>query len=347
MSSEMIKNQHILVTGGAGFIGSHTVLVLLEAGYTVTVVDNLSNAYQESLNRVSELTGKSVNFYQVDVTDKAALNSVFAQHQFDAVIHFAGLKSVNESVAQPLHYYFNNVQGTINLCEVMAQHNVHQLVFSSSATVYGEPEALPLDEAMPVGQPTNPYGQSKLMVEKILQDLHFSDDKWQIALLRYFNPVGAHESGLIGEDPNGIPNNLMPYISQVASGRLAELSVFGDDYETNDGTGVRDFIHVMDLAEGHAKALAHLDSQPGVATVNLGTGEGYSVLQLVNTFEQVNNVKVPYKIAPRRPGDLAAVYADVAKAKSVLQWQASRNIEDMCRDTWHWQSKNPHGFAGR
>lgn len=347
MPNEMIKNQHILVTGGAGFIGSHTVLVLLQAGYTVTVVDNLSNAYRESLDRVSELTGKSVNFYEVDVTDKSALCDVFAKHQFSAVIHFAGLKSVNESVSQPLNYYFTNVQGTINLCEVMAQFNVFQLVFSSSATVYGTPEALPLKESMPVGQPTNPYGQSKLMVEKILQDLRASNEQWQIALLRYFNPVGAHESGLIGEDPNGIPNNLMPYIAQVASGRLARLSIFGDDYDTEDGTGVRDFIHVMDLAEGHEKALAHLNSTPGLSTVNLGTGEGYSVLQLVNAFTDINHVQVPYTMAPRRAGDLAAVYADVSKAKAVLNWQAKRSIQDMCRDTWNWQRKNPHGFAGR
>jgi len=346
MSNEMSKNKHILVTGGAGFIGSHTVLVLLQAGYTVTVVDNLTNAHPEALERVRQLTGKPVTLYQVDVTDKSALGEVFSANQFDAVIHFAGLKSVSESVSQPLHYYFNNVQGTINLCEVMAQFNVYHLVFSSSATVYGVPDALPLKESMPVGQPTNPYGQSKLMVEKILEDLHRSDPQWQIALLRYFNPVGAHESGLIGEDPNGIPNNLMPYVAQVATGRLAQLSIFGDDYDTQDGTGVRDFIHVMDLAEGHVKALAYLTTQPGLTTVNLGTGEGYSVLQLVKAFEQINNVQVPYTMAPRRPGDLAAIYADVAKAKSVLNWQASRSIDEMCRDTWNWQSKNPQGYLG-
>lgn len=346
MSNEMSKNQHILVTGGAGFIGSHTVLVLLQAGYTVTVVDNLTNAHPEALERVRQLTGKPVTLYQVDVTDKSALSDVFSANQFDAVIHFAGLKSVGDSVSQPLHYYLNNVQGTINLCQVMAQFGVYHLVFSSSATVYGVPDALPLKESMPIGQPTNPYGQSKLMVEKILADLHGSDPQWQIALLRYFNPVGAHESGLIGEDPNGIPNNLMPYIAQVATGRLAQLSIFGDDYDTQDGTGVRDFIHVMDLAEGHVKALAYLTTQPGLTTVNLGTGEGYSVLQLVQAFEQINNVQVPYIMAPRRPGDLAAIYADVAKAKSVLNWQTSRSIDDMCRDTWNWQSKNPQGYLG-
>lgn len=344
MSNEMSKNQHILVTGGAGFIGSHTVLVLLQAGYTVTVVDNLTNSHPEALERVRQLTGKPVTLYQVDVTDNSALSEVFSANQFDAVIHFAGLKSVGDSVSQPLHYYCNNVQGTINLCQVMAQFGVYHLVFSSSATVYGEPDALPLKESMPVGQPTNPYGQSKLMVEKILADLYASDAQWQIALLRYFNPVGAHESGLIGEDPNGIPNNLMPYIAQVATGRLAQLSIFGDDYDTQDGTGVRDFIHVMDLAEGHVKALAHLTTQPGLTTVNLGTGEGYSVLQLVHAFERINNVRVPYKMAPRRPGDLAEIYADVEKAKTVLNWQTSRSIDDMCRDTWNWQSKNPQGY---
>lgn len=340
-----VNQQHVLVTGGSGYIGSHTVLTLLEAGFQVTVVDNLSNSHRAALERVVELTGSKVEFYQHDLLDAPELNKVFANNHFDSVIHFAGLKAVGESVQEPLRYYKNNVQGTINLCEIMNDHGVKKLVFSSSATVYGNPGELPYIETMPTGIPTSPYGQSKLMVEQVLSDLHKADTDWQIAILRYFNPVGAHESGLIGEDPQGIPNNLMPFISQVASGKLKELQVFGDDYPTSDGTGVRDFIHVMDLAEGHVRALSFLDTVPGLSKVNLGAGKGISVKELINAFEQVNQVKIPYKIVARREGDLAEYYADATRAKKLLGWQAERTIEDMCADTWRWQQNNPKGYV--
>ncbi len=334
-----------LITGGAGYIGSHTVLQLLESDYQVVVLDNLSNASAESLQRVKALTGKSVTFIEGDIRDEALLSSIFAQHtDIDSVIHFAGLKAVGESVQQPLRYYENNVYGTITLCKAMANAGVKKLVFSSSATVYGDPAALPLREDMPTGQPTNPYGQSKLMVEFILKDLYTSDSGWDIALLRYFNPVGAHPSGQIGEDPNGIPNNLMPFITQVATGKREFLSVFGDDYDTPDGTGVRDYIHVEDLANGHLKALEKLQQAPGLVTYNLGTGQGYSVLDMVKAFEAQSGQTITYKIAPRRSGDVAACYADASKAKAELNWQAEKGLEDMCKDSWRWQSQNPDGY---
>ncbi len=339
------NQQHILVTGGSGYIGSHTVLALLKVGYQVTVVDNLSNSHQSALTRVEKLSNASVNFYQADILDIPSMQNIFESHHFDAVIHFAGLKSVGESVQQPLKYYQNNVQGTINLCQMMDKFGVRKLVFSSSATVYGVPESLPVRESMPTGIPTNAYGQSKLMVEHILSDLHTSNSDWQIAVLRYFNPVGAHESGTIGEDPNGIPDNLMPYISQVACGKLTELNIFGDDYPTPDGTGVRDFIHVLDLAEGHVCALAFLQESTGLTTVNLGTGTGISVKELIQAFEEVNEVSIPFKVASRRAGDLAEVYADASLAKELLGWQAKRTVKDMCQDTWRWQKNNPKGYV--
>ncbi|QYK14294.1 UDP-glucose 4-epimerase GalE [Shewanella rhizosphaerae] len=333
----------ILVTGGAGYIGSHTVVELLNDDQQVVIIDNLSNSSVEALKRVEQITNKGVTFYQGDVLNKAFLQKVFTDHDIDAVIHFAGLKAVGESVAQPLRYYENNVTGTLVLCEVMAEFNVKNLVFSSSATVYGDPASLPITEDFPTGA-TNPYGQSKLMVEHILKDLHHSDSSWNIARLRYFNPVGAHESGLIGEDPNDIPNNLMPFIAQVAVGQREKLSVFGDDYDTHDGTGVRDYIHVVDLAKGHLKALAKLNTQPGLVTYNLGTGQGYSVLDMVKAFEKACGHTIAYQIAPRRPGDIAACYADPHKAQSELNWQATHTIEDMANSSWHWQSSNPSGY---
>ncbi|ABO23300.1 UDP-glucose 4-epimerase GalE [Shewanella loihica] len=333
----------ILVTGGAGYIGSHTVVELLNDDQQVVIIDNLSNSSVEALKRVEQITNKGVTFYQGDVLNKAFLQKVFTDHDIDAVIHFAGLKAVGESVAQPLRYYENNVTGTLVLCEVMAEFNVKNLVFSSSATVYGDPASLPITEDFPTGA-TNPYGQSKLMVEHILKDLHHSDSSWNIARLRYFNPVGAHESGLIGEDPNDIPNNLMPFIAQVAVGQREKLSVFGDDYDTHDGTGVRDYIHVVDLAKGHLKALAKLNTQPGLVTYNLGTGQGYSVLDMVKAFEKACGHAIAYQIAPRRPGDIAACYADPHKAQTELNWQATHTIEDMANSSWHWQSSNPSGY---
>ncbi|MGI2257723.1 UDP-glucose 4-epimerase GalE [Shewanella sp. GXUN23E] len=333
----------ILVTGGAGYIGSHTVVELLNAGADVVVLDNLSNSSMESLKRVEEITGKSVTFYQGDILNKALLKKLFSDHNFEAVIHFAGLKAVGESVAQPLRYYENNVTGTVVLCQVMAEHNVKNLVFSSSATVYGDPASLPITEDFPTGA-TNPYGQSKLMVEHILADLHHADPSWNIARLRYFNPVGAHASGRIGEDPNDIPNNLMPFISQVAVGKREFLSVFGDDYNTHDGTGVRDYIHVVDLAIGHLKALDKLATQPGLVTYNLGTGTGYSVLDMVKAFEKACGKPIAYQIAPRRPGDIAACYANPDKAMAELGWQAIHSIEDMANSSWKWQSNNPNGY---
>ncbi len=335
---------NILVTGGAGYIGSHTCVELLEAGYGVVVVDNLSNAKFESLRRVQEITGKTLEFYEQDLLERASLNAIFAGHKIDAVIHFAGLKAVGESVTIPLRYYHNNITGTLMLCEVMQDHGVRNIVFSSSATVYGDPHAVPIREDFPVGA-TNPYGRTKLMIEEILKDLYLSDQEWNIALLRYFNPVGAHKSGRIGEDPNDIPNNLMPFISQVAVGRLDHLNVFGDDYPTKDGTGVRDYIHVVDLALGHLCALEKLRERPGVVTYNLGTGQGYSVLEMVRGFEKASGRAVPYTIIGRRPGDIAQCYADATKAKKELGWTAKKGLDEMCEDSWRWQSNNPNGYA--
>jgi len=334
----------ILVTGGAGYIGSHTCLELLNEGYAVVVVDNLDNSSREALTRVEAITGKSVDFYPVDVCDREALRGVFQKHTIDAVIHFAGLKAVGESVAQPLRYYRNNLDSTLALCEVMAEFDIRQLVFSSSATVYGLPERVPITEDFPAWC-TNPYGWTKLMNEQILRDVQVAKPDWSIVLLRYFNPIGAHESGQIGEDPSGIPNNLMPYIAQVAVGRRDKLHVFGDDYPTVDGTGVRDYIHVVDLAIGHIRALEYAAAHTGTEAINLGTGQGYSVLQMVRAFEHATGRQVPYQIDPRRPGDVALCYADPAKARELLGWQATRDLETMCRDTWRWQSQNPDGYA--
>lgn len=334
----------ILVTGGAGYIGSHTVLELLQQGSEVIVLDNLSNSSNESLKRVKQITEKEITFYQGDVQDRECLDEIFKHHNIDSVIHFAGLKAVGESVAKPIEYYQNNVQGTLTLVDAMRDAGVFKLVFSSSATVYGNPASLPIREDFPVGGTTNPYGTSKLMVEMILQDIVKSDDRFALALLRYFNPVGAHKSGLIGEDPNDIPNNLLPYISQVAVGRLEKLSVFGDDYNTKDGTGVRDYIHVVDLALGHLKALERIADNTGAHIYNLGTGNGYSVLEMVNAFEKASDQAVPYQISPRRSGDIAACYAATEKAFNELGWQAERGIDEMMQDTWRWQSNNPNGY---
>lgn len=334
----------ILVTGGAGYIGSHTVLELLQTNQEVIIIDNLSNSSQESLKRVVEITGKECQFYQGDILDRSFLDSVFAKHQIDSVIHFAGLKAVGESVQKPISYYQNNVQGTLTLLEAMADAQVFKLVFSSSATVYGDPASLPIREDFPVGGTTNPYGTSKLMVEMVLQDVAKSDPRWSFAILRYFNPVGAHISGLIGEDPNGIPNNLLPYISQVGVGKLKELAVFGDDYDTSDGTGVRDYIHVVDLAIGHLKALTKIDASHGVNIYNLGTGNGYSVLEMVKAFEAASGQPIAYHISPRREGDIAACYAAPEKALDELNWKAERGLKEMMQDTWRWQSSNPDGY---
>lgn len=333
----------ILVTGGAGYIGSHTCLELLNEDYEVVVVDNLANSKKEALNRVQDITGKELAFYKADLLDKEKLETIFSEHEIDAVIHFAGYKAVGESVQIPLSYYHNNITGTLYLCETMKKHGVKNLVFSSSATVYGDPETVPIKESFPLSA-TNPYGRTKLFIEEILRDLHVADNAWNIALLRYFNPVGAHASGRIGEDPNDIPNNLMPYISQVAVGKLEQLSIFGGDYPTKDGTGVRDYIHVVDLAIGHLKALEVLEKQPGLVAYNLGTGKGYSVLEVVHAFEEATGQKVLYRITDRRPGDVAACYADPQKAKNELGWEAERDIVDMCRDVWKWQSRNPDGY---
>lgn len=336
---------NILVTGGTGYIGSHTVLLLLEAGHTVTVIDNLCNSSPESLNRVKNITGKNdLEFIELDIRDAGGLENLFSSNNFDAVIHFAGLKAVGESSEKPLEYYDNNVGGTTVLCEAMKNAGVKTLVFSSSATVYGDPVVVPITESAPTGGTTNPYGTSKLMIEQMLEDLYKSDNSWNIARLRYFNPVGAHSSGLIGEDPSGIPNNLMPYITQVASGKLEQLSVFGDDYDTPDGTGVRDYIHVIDLADGHLKALDKLIGNPGLVTYNLGTGNGYSVLDMIKAFEETNGINIPHKIAPRREGDIASCYADPTLAKNELNWRAKRDLRDMVGDAWNWQSKNPTGY---
>lgn len=333
----------ILVTGGAGYIGSHTVLELLHAGYEVVVVDNLSNSSKESLRRVEMLTGKSVEFHEVDLLDKVELDQVFQKHAIQSVIHFAGLKAVGESVSIPLSYYQNNLTGTLNLLEVMKEHSVKKIVFSSSATVYGDPASVPITEDFPTSA-TNPYGRSKLIIEEMLRDLYVSDGEWDIAILRYFNPVGAHISGQIGEDPKGIPNNLMPYISQVAVGKQDRLPVFGDDYNTEDGTGVRDYIHVVDLALGHLKALSYLEGGPGIVTVNLGTGTGYSVLDLIKAFEAASGKPVAYDIVDRRPGDIAMCYANTDLAKQLFGWKAERGIKEMCEDSWRWQSANPRGY---
>lgn len=332
----------VLVTGGAGYIGSHTVVELLNAGCEVVVVDNLSNANEESLRRVKEITGKDLAFYPYDVRDRAKLTEVFSAHSFDWVIHFAGLKAVGESVQKPVLYYDNNLISTLVLLETMEQFGVRNLVFSSSATVYGEPERLPLDEDCRLST-TNPYGTTKLMQEQMLKDLYRADNRWNIALLRYFNPVGAHPSGRIGEDPKGIPNNLMPYVAQVASGKLQKIGVFGNDYPTPDGTGVRDYIHVVDLARGHVAAIQKL-SEPGVHIYNLGTGKGYSVLDMVHAFEKACGKKLPYEIKPRRAGDVPACYATSAKAERELGWKAQYDLEDMCRDQWNWQRNNPNGY---
>jgi UDP-glucose 4-epimerase len=334
----------VLVTGGAGYIGSHTCLELLQAGHDVVVVDNLANSKVEALQRVQELADHTLTFYQVDLLDAEALDAVFAFAPIDAVMHFAGLKAVGESVALPLRYYQNNIVGTLNLCAVMAKHHVKHLVFSSSCTVYGAPHTVPVTEDFPLAA-TNPYGRTKLMIEQILHDLHAADATWRIALLRYFNPVGAHESGRIGEDPNGIPNNLLPYIAQVAVGKLPEVAVFGHDYPTHDGTGVRDYIHVVDLALGHLKALERLSSAPGVMAYNLGTGQGYSVLDVITAFAKASGKTIPYKLVARRPGDVAMTYAQPAKAHRELYWSATRGLDTMCADVWRWQSHNPHGYS--
>ena len=336
--------QRILVTGGAGYIGSHTTLALLQAGFEVVVLDNLCNSSAKSLERVTEIAGRAPTFICGDVRDRAQLDRLFAEHPISAVLHFAGLKAVGESVADPLRYYDVNVCGAVTLCQAMQAAGVFSLVFSSSATVYGDPTRVPIDEDQPVGQPANPYGRSKLMVEQILADLAAANGAWRVALLRYFNPVGAHESGRIGEDPSGIPNNLLPYIAQVAVGKLAELTVFGDDYPTPDGTGVRDYIHVVDLADGHLRALQALHARPGVHVWNLGTGTGTSVLQMLQAFEQASGRMVPYRIAPRRAGDVATCYANPAKAERELGWKATRGLEQMMADTWRWQSRNPRGY---
>ncbi len=334
----------ILVTGGAGYIGSHTVVELIDNDYDVVVVDNLSNSSKESLSRVEKITGAQVKFYENDIADMDAMDRVFVENDIDAVIHFAGLKAVGESVEKPLEYYKNNISGTLNMCEVMRKHGVKNIIFSSSATVYGDPETVPITEECPKGVCTNPYGWTKSMLEQILMDFNVADSEWNVILLRYFNPIGAHKSGLIGEDPNGIPNNLMPYITKVATKQLEKLNVFGDDYPTPDGTGVRDYIHVVDLAKGHVKALEKIVENPGVKIYNLGTGKGYSVLEVVKNFEEASGVEIPYVIAPRRAGDIAECYADASLAKEELGWEAEFGIKEMCADSWNWQKNNPSGY---
>ena len=334
----------ILVTGGAGFIGSHTVVELLNAGYDAVVLDNLSNSCEKSLERVEQITGKKVPFYKADILDRAALEEVFSKEKIDAVIHFAGLKAVGESVAKPWEYYENNIGGTLTLVDVMRKHGVKNIIFSSSATVYGDPKFIPITEECPKGQCTNPYGWTKSMLEQILSDIQKADPEWNVILLRYFNPIGAHKSGLIGENPTGIPNNLMPYVTQVAVGKRPELGVFGNDYDTHDGTGVRDYIHVVDLAIGHVKALKKIEENAGLRIYNLGTGTGYSVLDIVKNFEAATGVKIPYSIKPRRPGDIATCYADASLAKKELGWEAKYGIKEMCEDAWRWQKMNPNGY---
>lgn len=333
----------ILVTGGAGYIGTHTCVELLHANYEIIVLDNLSNSKMEALKRVKEITNKDFPFYEADLLNKDDLNRIFSENDIEAVIHFAGLKAVGESVQKPLYYYQNNITGTLNLCEAMQNHGVKKLVFSSSATVYGMPEEVPISEDFPLSA-TNPYGSSKLMIEQILRDLYVSDNEWSISMLRYFNPIGAHDSGRIGEDPNGIPNNLMPFITQVAIGKLEQLQVFGNDYSTVDGTGVRDYIHVVDLAIGHLKALKKLNASTGAHAYNLGTGKGYSVLEMVHAFEKASGKEIPYRVVDRRPGDIAECFADPTKAREVLDWTAEKNLDEMCRDSWKWQKNNPNGY---
>lgn len=334
----------ILVTGGAGYIGSHTCVELLNQGYEVVIVDNLCNSSEKAVERIEKITGKSVHFYKVDLLDEEALTKVFEQESIDSVIHFAGLKAVGESVAKPLEYYHNNITGTLILCQIMRKFGVKNIVFSSSATVYGDPAFVPITEECPKGVITNPYGQTKSMLEQILTDIHTADSEWNVILLRYFNPIGAHKSGLIGEDPKGIPNNLVPYIAQVAVGKLECLGVFGDDYDTPDGTGVRDYIHVVDLAVGHVKAIEKLNDKEGVSIYNLGTGKGYSVLDVVKAYEKACGKKINYEIKPRRAGDIAQCYADSSKAEKELGWKAEYGIEEMCADSWKWQSMNPDGY---
>ena len=334
----------ILVTGGAGYIGSHTCVELLNAGYDVVVVDNLYNSSEKALQRVEQITGKKVKFYEVDLLDQPALKDVFDKETIESVIHFAGLKAVGESVHKPLEYYHKNITGTLILCDEMRKHGVKDIVFSSSATVYGDPAEIPITEHCPKGEITNPYGRTKGMLEQILTDLHTADDEWNVVLLRYFNPIGAHESGLIGEDPKGIPNNLVPYIAQVAVGKLEYLNVFGNDYDTPDGTGVRDYIHVVDLAKGHVKAVKKLTDKDGVSIYNLGTGVGYSVLDVLHAYEKACGKTLKYEIKPRRDGDVAVCYSDSAKAKKELGWVAEKGIEEMCADSWKWQSMNPDGY---
>lgn len=333
----------ILVTGGAGYIGSHTCVELLKAGKEIVVLDNFSNSKPEALKRIEKTAGKTFKFYEADLLDKVGVERVFQQNSIDSVIHFAGLKAVGESVHIPLDYYHNNLTGTLLLCKVMAAHGCKKIVFSSSATVYGMHNPVPFKEDMPLSA-TNPYGYTKLFIEQILTDLHTADPEWGVALLRYFNPIGAHESGLLGEDPNGIPNNLFPYIQQVAMGKLPELNVYGDDYDTPDGTGVRDYIHVVDLAQGHLKALNYLSDKTGVAAINLGTGKGCSVREVVHAFEKASGRKIPYQVAGRRAGDIATCYADTAKAKELLGWEAQRNLDDMCKDGWNFTKNNPNGL---
>ena len=333
----------ILITGGAGYIGSHTMVEFLEAGRELVVVDNFLNSKPEALERVRKITGKDFKFYQVDLLDYDALNKVFEENDIDSCIHFAGLKAVGESCLKPLYYYHNNITGTLNLCDIMQKHGAKRIVFSSSATVYGNPASVPITEDFPLST-TNPYGETKLMIERILSDLYKADNEWSVSILRYFNPIGAHKSGLIGEDPQGIPNNLLPYITQVASGRRECLSVFGNDYNTHDGTGVRDYIHVVDLAKAHLKAIERAETVTGVEHFNVGTGVGYSVLDIVKAYESATGIKINYKIAPRRPGDIDECYANPTKAYTVLGWKAENNIEDMCRDSYNWQLKNPNGY---
>ena len=335
----------ILVTGGAGFIASHTNVELLNAGYDVVVVDNLVNSSRESVARVEELTGKKISFYEEDLLNEKAIDAIFEKENIDSVIHFAALKAVGESCQIPLRYFDNNLTGTLNLLKVMEKHGVKSIVFSSSATVYGKPESVPIREDFPLSV-SNPYGRTKLIIEDMLRDIYKSDNEWDIALLRYFNPIGAHESGMIGENPHGIPNNLLPYVAKVAAGQLECVNVFGDDYDTPDGTGVRDYIHVVDLATGHIKALEKLVTHPGLVTYNLGTGVGYSVLDIIKNFETACGQEIPYKITPRRPGDIDMCYADPAKAKEELGWEATRSIDKMCEDAWRWQTKNPNGYEG-
>ena len=335
----------VLVTGGAGYIGSHTCVELLEAGYEVVVIDNLYNASRKSIDRIKEITGKDLTFYEGDILDRDILNRIFENESIDSVIHFAGYKAVGESVRKPIEYYYNNMTGTLVLCDVMRKHGVKNIIFSSSATVYGDPEMIPITEECKKGSPTNPYGWTKSMLEQVLMDIHTSDPEWNVTLLRYFNPIGAHKSGLIGEDPKGIPNNLLPYVAQVAIGKLQCLGVFGNDYDTPDGAGVRDYIHVVDLARGHVKAIEKFRENKGVLIYNLGTGHGYSVLEVVHAFEKACGKKIPYEIKPRREGDIATCYCNPQKAAEELGWKAEYGIEEMCADSWKWQSMNPNGYG--